>query len=284
MLRFMAAWLLSATLFGPTPVQSQGLVSGWVYQRRDAGFVPVPRARIKAVSPDGCTVAAIVADELGRYVITGLPQGPIVLRVSHPRFHSARSDWHQKGVAIQCPSSGRCGTVDFEMIPHGELAIELEIGVVDEVRRPIGSAAITFYTINEPGEAGFLTTKLHKRHRGSYRVRLPPGRYRIQVEPPRRQKGITYLGVTQDVLIEHSQEPKTVELVLRSIRTYEVSGTVLLSESQDAERMMVLLRPVQHALPDIQHRSARPARLGAPLNKRGRFVLHDVPPGCMRSS
>ena len=162
------------------------------------------------------------------------------------------------------------------MIPHGELAIELEIGVFDEVRRPIGSAAITLHTINEPGEAGFLTTKLRKRHRGSYRVRLPPGRYRIQVEAPRRQKGITYLGVTQDVLIEHSQEPKTVELVLRSIRTYEVSGTVLLSESQDAERMMVLLRPVQHALPDVQHQSAR---LGAPLDKRRRFVLRGVARG-----
>ena len=161
------------------------------------------------------------------------------------------------------------------MIPHGELAIR----VVDESGRPIRSAAITVHTHSEPGEPAWLITKLRGRHGGSHRVRVPPGRYRIQVEPPRRQKGITYLGVTQDVLLDHSREPKTVELVLRSMRTYEVSGTVLLSESQHAERMMVLLRPVQHALPDVQHQSVRPARLGTPLDKQGRFVLHDVTAG-----
>ncbi len=240
--------------------------------------MPVPRALIEATSPEGYTVAAIVADDLGRYVITGLPQGPLVLRVSHPRFHSAPGDRHQEGAAIRCPSSGRCATVDFEMIemiPNGEL----EIHVVDGAGRPVRSAAITVHAIDEAGEAASPTTKPRVGYRGSFRVRVPPGWYRVQVEPPPRQRGITYHRVKQDVLLEHSRERKTVELVLHSSRTYEVSGKVLLSESQDAERMMVLLRPVQHDLPDVPRQSVRPTRLGAPLDKRGRFVLHDVAAG-----
>jgi hypothetical protein len=156
------------------------------------------------------------------------------------------------------------------MAPNGEP----EIRVVDETGRPVADAAVSVQEVNERGSVEQPMTTLGRR-RGSFGAQVAPGRYRVQVEPPKRGRGITYHGFTEDVLLEHAQAQKTVEAVLRASRAYLVSGRVLLPDPERAERMMVALRPVEHGLPEV----ARSARIGAPLDKWGRFVVHGVAPG-----
>jgi len=82
---FAAIWLMILT-GAASPVLAQSFVSGLVYEKQGDGFRPIPHARIHARSgATGSVVGQVEADAFGHYVLADLPEGDVVLSVSHPR-------------------------------------------------------------------------------------------------------------------------------------------------------------------------------------------------------
>jgi hypothetical protein len=262
--------VLGALLLSVTPLLAQGYVKGRIYQRQDNGVVPVSHARVEARSAQtGNTLAEVTSDDYGAYVLSGLPAGEVIVKVSHPQYHAANRGHHEKGARLQRPAQGSCGTLDFEMARNGEL----EVRVVDAIGQRVDDVTITVTSADEPGKPikppGFRDAR-----RVLY-VSVPPGRYRVYAEPSKRLRGIEYEPAVTEVDFEHGRRSKAIDIVVPSGRRYRVSGRVTGLNTADAERMMITLTLV----PADGQANQQPARFGAPLNRSGYFALNRLPAG-----
>jgi hypothetical protein len=277
--RFLAmrSWLWALTLcsclLDVSPLGALGFVAGRVYQRQKAGLVPVAGARVEAYSfATGEKITGATADAYGHYVLSDLPAGEAVLRVSHVQHYGADAGQHRDGARVSCQATGECGAVDFEMIPNADLAVR----VVDAVGRPVDDVRITAFSIDGSERAMERSPGLRDA-RGALHISLPAGRYRVDAASAKRRRGLVYEPASMEVEIEHSEPSEAVEIVLHSTERFRVSGRVFgLDPAAAGVRGLVLV-----ALERIQT-EPQPRRLGAPLEKSGRFALHDVPRGSYR--
>jgi len=252
---------------------AQSYVSGFVYLRKGTGFVPIPKARVEAHSTTGETVIGqIHADAFGHYVLSNLPAGEIVLVASHPRYYPVQTAEHREDRRVRCSSTGSCGTLDFELIPNGDL----EVTVTNSIGDPVNDVLVTVRDLADP--ARVLARPLKQRtESGVFQTsEMRPGRYRVEVEPTKRQRDVAYHPIETELEFKHGEKSQSIRLVMPATRTYRVSGVVLGLERSLALRLVVVLDPDAAKPADAD---AKANRLGAALQEDGGFVVNGVPRG-----
>ena len=265
---FAALWLTSLT-GGASPGFAESFVSGLVYERQDDGFRGIPHARVEARSNAG-VVGQVQADDLGHYVLSGLPAGEVTLAVSHPRYYPVRgADGENRG-RVRCSAAGSCGELDFEVIPSGEL----EVTVTDSAGDPIEDVRVSVHALAEPDEGLGWGLKQRGVH-GVYRTSaMRPGRYRVRAAPSKLRSEGTYHPVESEVEFAYGQTSESVRLVMPFTRAYRVSGTVEDLLNWDALHSFIVLRPEAKGQGEGEGK-----RLGATLDRDGAFMLNRVPRG-----
>ena len=249
----------------PSLLVAQNHLTGVVFQRQDAGFVPVAGARVEArLAPGAEVIATVDTDEFGRYLLDGLPAARIEITAAHPRYYPASRPDRGGEAAVRCADPGLCAQVDFEMLPTGEL----EVLVVDSLGVPVEDASVQVRRLDEPGRTLKPTLRTV---RGVFRTsRMRPGRYKVEAEPV-EGRGILYHRVAAELDFPYGQENETVRLVMPSERLYRVAGTILGLEEAVAP-MLVVLEPWAE---DAEETERRP-RLGAPVEPSGHFAVNGV--------
>ena len=274
MLRFVTNPCFAASLLILTPLLvAQNHVAGLVYERKGPGFVPIPQAHVEARSAVGKIVGQVQTDGFGRYMISDLPAGEIVLAVTHSSFYPARVGKHPER-KVRCSGAGLCGKVDFELIPNGEL----EVHVTDVNGQPVDDILVTVRGLTGPTSSLLGGIGLGQRsHRGVFRAwGIRPGRYRVEAEPEKRQRGLTYHPIATEVEFAYGQTSKTVRLTMPCTRMYRITGTILGLEPPEVPRMLIVLDPEgdEQANAGTQER-----RLGALLDQDGSFLVDGIPRG-----
>jgi hypothetical protein len=222
----------------------------------------------------GEKLAAVTADAYGHYVLSDLPAGEAVLKVSHVRYYGADAGQHRDGARVSCPAMGECGAVDFEMIPNADLAVR----VVDSVGRPVDDVRIAASSID--GSERVLGRSPGLRDaRGVLHISLPAGHYRVDATSAKRRRNLVYEPASMEVEIEHGEPSKTAEIMLPSTERFRVSGRVFGVDPAVAGAMVLVLAPRTDEPIQMETQSRR---LGAPLEKSGRFVVNEVPRGSYR--
>ena len=269
--RFLTSFFFATYLLGLTPLLvAQNHVAGLVYERKGPGFVPIPQAHVEAQSAAGQLVGQVRTDGFERYMLSDLPAGEIVLAAMHSSFYPARVGKHPER-KVRCSGAGLCGKVDFELIPNGEL----EVHVTDVNGQPVDDIIVTVRSLTEPTSGLLGGIGLGQRsHRGVFPAwEMRPGRYRVEAEPEKRQRGLTYHPIATEVEFEYGQTSKTVRLTMPSTRMYRITGTILGLEPPEAPRMLIVLDPEgdEQANGGTQGR-----RLGAPLDQDGSFLVDGI--------
>ena len=266
---FFATSLLTLTAL----LFAQNHVAGLVYARKGAGFVPIPHAWVEARSAMGKIVGQVQTDTFGRYMLSDLPAGEIVVAATHSSFYPARVGKHPER-KVRCSGAGLCGKVDFELIPNGEL----EVHVTDVNGQPVDDIIVTVRRLTESTSSLLPGRGLGQRsHRGVFRTsEIRPGRYRVEAKPEERRRGVTYHPVVTEVQFEYGQRTKTIRLMMPSTRMYRITGTILGLEPAEVSRMVIVLDPEvdEQANSETQER-----RFGAPLDEDGSFVVDGIPRG-----
>ena len=236
--------------------------------------MPLAGARVEAHSlGPGERLAEVATDAYGHYVFSDLPAGEAVLKVSHVRYYGADAGQHRDGARVSCPAAGKCGAVDFEMIPNADLAVR----VVDSVGVRVEDVRITASLID--GSERVLGRPPGVRDaRGVLHISLPAGRYRVDATSAKRRRNLAYESASMEVEIEHGEPSKTAEMILRSTERFRVSGRVFGLDPAVAGAMVLVLAPKT----DVRIQTETQPRRGAPLEKSGRFVVNDVPRGSYR--
>jgi hypothetical protein len=267
---FAAIWLMILT-GAASPVLAQSFVSGLVYEKQGDGFRPIPHAGIHARSgATGSVVGQVEADAFGHYVLADLPEGDVVLSVSHPRYYPVRGIEEQSGRRVRCPAAGSCGEFDFEVIPRGEL----EVTVTDLNGEPINDVRVSVHAPTEPDTALGRGLKQRAVH-GVFRTSaMRPGRYRVRAKPTKLRRDGAYDPVGEEVEFTYGQTTGSVRLVMPYTRVYRVSGTVEGLLNWDALHLLVVLRTESEGQGEGEAK-----RLGATLDKDGAFALSGVPRG-----
>ncbi len=274
MLRFLANRCFATSLLILTPLLvAQNQVAGLVYERKGPGFVPIPQAHVEAQSAVGKTVGQVRTDGFGRYMLSDLPVGEIVVAATHSSFYPAGKGKHLEK-KVRCSGSGLCGKVDFELIPNGEL----EVRVTDANGQPVDDIIVTVRSLTEPTSGLLGGIGLGQRsHRGVFRAwEMRPGRYRVEAEPKKRQRGLTYHPIATEVEFEYGQIRKTVRLTMPSTRMYRITGTILGLQPPEAPRMLIVLDPEAD---EQANGGTQGRRLGALLDQDGSFLVDGIRPG-----
>lgn len=160
-----------------TPI---GEVRGRVFEQ--GGDAPIEGAVVAVVGDDA---SPLVTDSAGGFVTYGLPEGEVVLELSHPDYETSKC-------RARVPSDVRCA------LTPSSLDGQLRILAVDREGKPIPRIAIT---VRGPSEHRLVSDL-----RGIAAVeQLPPGAYTAHVDDP------AYLIAVADLDIVARQET-TVQL------------------------------------------------------------------------
>ncbi len=263
---FGAAWVSVLVAALPSLLAAQSDLTGVVYQKRDAGFVPVAGARVEVRPAGGGEVLRHgETGSMGRYYIGGLAAGEFLINVTHPRYYMAEESGHG-GRTVRCPSSGVCTGGDFEMVPTGEL----EVSVVDSLGLPVENASVQVRRLDRPERT--LPAVL-RAVGGIFRIPgMAPGRYRVEAGPV-ELRGMVYHRAALDLDFPRGVESHSVRMVMGSEREYRVAGRILGLDASDDQVVMVILEP------EGQGASPEQSRLGAPVEPSGHFAVNGVPGG-----
>lgn len=250
----------------PSLLAAQSELTGMVFQKRDAGIVPVAGAQVEVRPVGGGEVLhRVETGSMGRYYLGGLEAGELVVTVRHPRYYMAAAT-DESGRTVRCPRAGVCTGGDFEMLPSGEL----EVSVVDSFGLPVEDASVQVLRLDEPKRTW---SPVLRAVGGIYRVPgMAPGRYRVEAGPV-ELRGIVYHRAALDLDFPRGAESHSVRLVMSSERRYRVAGRILGLNAAEEEAVMVLLE-LQQPEGAVELR-----RLGAPVGPGGHFALNGVPAG-----
>lgn len=273
-----------------------GAVSGRVVTL-DSG-VPVKRARVVASGTAAQGTRAVFTDENGKYQITRLAAGTIVISASKDGLLTTsfgQSSWPGNGTSLTLREGQRIDQVDIALPRGGVLTGRvLDEGGEALVGATVRASRVTW--VNGEMRAAPGGTDVSD-DRGVYRVfGLTPGTYYLSamrardVTDPRvagdteAQDGsgtptgyaATYhlsganLAEATPVRVRAGQETGGIDVNVRLVPVVEVSG--IATSSNTAGRISVRL------LPDEQEGFGPPA-LDAVVSRDGAFRAGDVPPG-----
>lgn len=275
----LVAFVLSAT-----QLLAQSYVSGLVYERKSAGFVPIAGAVVEARlatdrSADEGDGAQAQTDTMGRYMLRDLPSGELLLTASHPRHYPVGEAEPRGEKRVRCSGVGSCGKVDFEMLPNGNLEVavtSLEVTVTNSIGDPLDEVRVTVRDLAEPARRLGWAFKQRRGNGVFFTSEMRPGRYLVEAEPTKPRRRGTYHRVATEVEFRYGQKSESVRLIMPFTRHYRVSGMIVGLERSQASRLMVVLEPEEAGPEDPE---AEVKRLGAPLEENGRFVINGVARG-----
>jgi len=181
---------------------------------------PVSGAFVGIVGQD---VSALHTDSAGRFVTYGLPEGEVLLDVSHPDFISARC-------TAAVPSDVEC-----RLVPASRDG-QLQVVTVDRAGNPVPKVPIT---LRGPSEHSLISDE-----RGSVQIdALAAGTYTAHVDDP------IYLITVADVEIHERRE---TTLQLRVLRKPSRPGVVLKNKQIALRRQISFATGSDEILPNSE--------------------------------
>lgn len=181
---------------------------------------PISEAMVAVIGQD---VSPQLTDSDGRFVTYGLPEGEVMLEVSHPDFDVARC-------SAAVPSDAECSLVP------SSLDGSLQIAVVDRKGQPVAKVPIT---LRGPSEHRLISDE-----RGDVRVvALAPGAYTAHVDDP------LYLIAVADVEIRERSE---TALQLRALAKPSRPSVVLKAKQIALRRQISFATGSEEILPNSE--------------------------------
>ena len=273
---------------GPISTQDAVLTGRVTVQETDR-TVPVRRARVIVSGAASAMVLTTDTDTEGRFRISGLPAGPVRLRVEKPGFvMPGRGSFRTLGVPVTLAAGGTT-TQNVAMLRGAAL----EGQVVNENGRPVSDAemsAVRFVhglTGRHPAEIVATTTDSNGRYRlhtlapGEYYVRARlgvttvPDPVRVPGRPPLVSVTTYFPGTARGdqaraILVGPGQEVRGLDFAMPSAEVATVSGTVIDSGGRVAPRMTMRMQAVGGPTGEVR---------GGFLPQNGSFFFRNVPPG-----
>ena len=200
------------------PVAASGQLRGRIVDERSNAAVPDAM-----VAVTGQDISPQLTDSDGRFVTYGLPEGEVVLEVSHPDFESARC-------TAAVPSDTEC------RLAPSSLDGQLRLVIVDRAGLPLAKVPVT---LRGPSEHRLISDE-----DGSARIdTLAPGAYTAHIDDP------NYLISVADVAILERQET-TVQL--RVLRKPSRPGVVLRNKQIALRRQISFGTGSEEILPNSE--------------------------------
>jgi hypothetical protein len=290
--------LIVASGVSRTTTVSQGATIRGRVTDRDTGQ-PLPRFRVSVsrqpvLDENSQTLSTALSDSNGRYELTGVPPGAYVLTARPPQFvstHLAQAYGHDEPLLMA--GAQRIRTIELkpndaleaDFTIRRSLAIEGRIATADG--DPLAGVLVSLERL----ERGVARKRLETDDRGFFRhFGLPPGRYRLCVEPAPPVKDPRPLAaqptVRENLLITcypaesdpaqakaielTAADARNVDIVMRGGRRFTISGE--LHDSAGG--------PLDAGDVSFVEENARPRRsLRVQRMRPGRFVVNDVEPG-----
>ena len=187
------------------PTTGMATVSGRVLHDDGSGQ-PVRRARVSLRSAETRLDHAVMTDDQGRFVLSGVPAGRYSLTASKPAYittyYGSRRAGRGPGVPVAVTEGARLENMELRM-PRGAV---ISGRAFDDMGQPMANVGIRVMRSRAVGGAralmgvGGLRSSTQTDDRGSYRIYgLEPGEYVVVVNPPRAgSSGIRQLS-TSDV-------------------------------------------------------------------------------------
>lgn len=195
-----------------------GRLRGRVLDQR--GDAPVSDALVSVVGQD---VSPQLTDSDGRFVTYGLPEGDVLLEVSHPDFQTAQC-------SATVPSDSEC-----RLVP-ASLDGRLRLTAIDRAGKPVPKVPIT---LRGPSEHQLISDE-----NGFAQVEgLTPGAYTAHVDDP------IFLISVADVLIHERQE---TEVQLRVLRKPSRPSVVLKNKQIALRRQISFATGSEEILPNSE--------------------------------
>ena len=271
---FLSVLLFSGS-HGLTTLQAQtsSRIEGIVYLRASGEAVPLPRVRVTATLPNGGPVVAVAkTDHKGRYQLVGLPYRRIKISAARTGFFTQLIAGRRKSsVLIDCGMDGACPPIDFELARAGIVAGQ----VMDEYGEPLQRMEVSLR-----GTAGGATVSSrsslrgHTDDRGRFRIfGIPPGDYKLRaVESVISDlHGRSYESDSIAIELEEGGEVEGVQVVMRRIRKFRVSGTVQGIDMAHRTAARILAIPTEGSVVGADQ--------SATLKDGSRFAFWNLPEG-----
>jgi hypothetical protein len=267
LLRLVLPRLAGCLTILPSLLGAQSYITGLVFLGQGAGYVPVPGARVETRRAGSSEVlGAVETDSLGHYFLN-VPAGPIAVTVSHPRYYPRKDADRSGETRAECPGSGPCSRVDFEMLATGEV----EVVVVDSLGLPVEDASVEVRRVDGRDRARTPAVRAAGGVLTAFGIR--PGRYEASAAPV-EARGMVYQAAAAAFDFRPGQDQVRVRLVMPSERLFRISGRIL-GLAGSARPMLIVLEPQRETMQD----AGRGLRLGAPLDSGGHFAVNGVPRG-----
>ena len=285
MIYILLSFVLAQASATPAPdgPAAPATVRGRVTDKQTGAPITGAIVRLGKMNPNEPWPTPARTDTDGRFQFSGLTPGIYSGSVSDDQHHLVHTKYwmfrETPGEAVLKPGETR-DNVDVAL----ERTFAIPVRVTDEAGAPLAGVSVQAATPTErlsPGAMGYQGTDDQGRRR---LFQLPPGRYIVCAEPPRRDDdGLPnqerFLKTCYPSAISEGEaqivrlidrDAAEIELRLRRGRTYTISGLVLTARGVPAGNVMV----------SVSEYSPRGSLWrGVSRSADGRFSVRNLPPG-----